>query len=308
MKKLLKKIFLLSIVLSITINNYAQFSIDIVDDTLYICQDTPMNMILNVQIGENLSIQGGTAPYTYCWWIHPIHSQIPNHDFYYYASQSINDTTLANPVITTGQYLDDIDYIYLTVTDNSGISKTDSVFIIFSYFQTDLADYRLFTIDNIGDSVFIDSYSHSIYSVQPREKMKWFPSDGLSVDTLDYNFWAKPTCYTEYTKIITDIYGCQSSANSGPSFIVTVNTSNVQENKFSNIKIFPNPTTGIFYIQGANNTNLQIYYALSKIVLEKEIKNDVEKIDLSSYPAGSYIIKINDGEDKYYNYKIIVNR
>lgn len=297
MKKLLKKIFFLIIVFSITLNNYAQLSVDIGKDTLHICQGEPGVFVLNVQLGDNLSMQGGTAPYTYCWWIHPIHS-ILNPNFYYYASQTINDTTLANPVITTGHYLDDIDYIYLTVTDSLGISYTDSIFIIFSYFGTDLADYRLFTIDNIGDSVFINSYSHSVYSVQPREKMKWYPSDGLSVDTLDYNFWAKPTSYTEYTKIITDIYGCQNSANVGPSFIVTVSTSNVQENKFSNIKIFPNPTTGIFNIQGASNTNLQIYDALSKVILEKEIKNDLEKIDLSSYPAGSYIIKINNGEEK----------
>lgn len=60
------------------------------------------------------------------------------------------------------------------------------------------------------------------------------------------------------------------------------------------VLIYPNPSTGIFYIEFKNsrNANITVVNILGETVLEKTISNSSEIIDLSISPAGVYFYQV----------------
>jgi hypothetical protein len=85
--------------------------------------------------------------------------------------------------------------------------------------------------------------------------------------------------------------------------LITSFTEKASESTFLNF--YPNPTTGKFKIQSDQNTsnkiNLKIYNLLGEKIFEKSDFNpqSSNEIDLSNSPKGIYLIKINDGENRY---------
>ncbi len=81
----------------------------------------------------------------------------------------------------------------------------------------------------------------------------------------------------------------------------------IKENIYnSEVKIYPNPTSGRFTIKGNEIDFISVYNDLGKIVynaLGKEIQS--LEIDLSDLPKGIYFIMIN-GNEKVYTRKIII--
>ncbi len=71
-------------------------------------------------------------------------------------------------------------------------------------------------------------------------------------------------------------------------------TVSIQENAgFENeIRLFPNPTSGMLFIENKNNTpiKLEIYDLPGKLILKPEI--NASNIDISKIPAGMYVVKI----------------
>ena len=72
------------------------------------------------------------------------------------------------------------------------------------------------------------------------------------------------------------------------------------------MKLYPNPSTGLFYISfdAANNlpVNLQVTDAMGKLVLQETFKDKsqlwLKSIDLRRYPQGVYFLKLeNDGNE-----------
>ena len=67
------------------------------------------------------------------------------------------------------------------------------------------------------------------------------------------------------------------------------------------IKVYPNPSTGIFHLDFAQLTgeagNLEVYDALGKLVLSSTAVNwsSDYQLDLSVSPNGVYLLKVNDG-------------
>ncbi len=73
------------------------------------------------------------------------------------------------------------------------------------------------------------------------------------------------------------------------------------------IKIFPNPSTGMFSIQ-SNKTiqSIKVSDECGKTVYQSNtIKNDIAKIDLSNQPKGVYFINITQ-ENKAITQKVII--
>jgi hypothetical protein len=69
-----------------------------------------------------------------------------------------------------------------------------------------------------------------------------------------------------------------------------------QDQLLSTIKLYPNPTHDIVYIDGLpeNKTyTIQVFDMLGKLIETKSIENKGE-LDLSNYNVGVYIIRIND--------------
>jgi len=74
-----------------------------------------------------------------------------------------------------------------------------------------------------------------------------------------------------------------------------INTSSNQ-----NYRIYPNPTTGIIVIEGAKDSQVTVYNMIGEVVYSTNNATDVTKINLSSFSAGNYFVKIvNEKEVSY---------
>jgi len=68
------------------------------------------------------------------------------------------------------------------------------------------------------------------------------------------------------------------------------------EETSNSVSVFPNPSSGIFNLQSEQEiTQLEIYNAISEKIYEPEINANNTEIDLTSYPAGVYFIRIKTG-------------
>ena len=71
------------------------------------------------------------------------------------------------------------------------------------------------------------------------------------------------------------------------------NTGNKEKRRKAGLKIYPNPTTGKFTVQGAT-AEIQIFDLFGRLLLHS---NEPE-IDMSSYPAGLYLWQVGDVRGK----------
>jgi hypothetical protein len=75
-----------------------------------------------------------------------------------------------------------------------------------------------------------------------------------------------------------------------------------------NIRIHPNPGTGIFTVQGLGaGSEITVHNTLGETILIKRTFSDSSEIDLSNQSSGIYYIKVNEGETST-GTKIILNR
>lgn len=67
------------------------------------------------------------------------------------------------------------------------------------------------------------------------------------------------------------------------------------------IKIYPNPTDGILYINVSNSTidNIVVSDITGKVYVNETVNADQSEIDLSSYPKGIYFVNIVTENDSY---------
>ncbi|BAP33612.1 von Willebrand factor [Chryseobacterium sp. StRB126] len=83
---------------------------------------------------------------------------------------------------------------------------------------------------------------------------------------------------------------------------------NAEERRFS---IYPNPTTGEFYVKGKNdfskNVNVEIYDASGKHIPNKfELSEPASiKIDIKNFPTGTYLMNIIENKNIIISQKII---
>ncbi len=103
----------------------------------------------------------------------------------------------------------------------------------------------------------------------------------------------------QYTVCITDSSGCSACDT------VSIGTnSGIAEYNSPAISIFPNPSSGMFKVQGLKaNANLFIYNCIGEMVYSVAIPRKDELINASSLPFGIYFLKI-ETEDKIYTKKL----
>jgi len=68
--------------------------------------------------------------------------------------------------------------------------------------------------------------------------------------------------------------------------LVDINEQEIQENQ---LIIYPNPTTGIFTVQGATG-EIQVYDLFGRLVL----RSNNQQVDMGSYPNGMYMVRIGE--------------
>ena len=73
------------------------------------------------------------------------------------------------------------------------------------------------------------------------------------------------------------------------------------------VKIYPNPSTGIFTIVNENIIKIEVYDLVGKLILKQENEFGVSSFDLNQYPAGIYLIKILNKNNQSNTIKLIKN-
>ncbi len=83
----------------------------------------------------------------------------------------------------------------------------------------------------------------------------------------------------------------------------------VRNNKSRVINVLPNPSNGLYVLQGLNKTKdnfIKIYDGTGKVILSKNTKIDNFKIDLTSFADGIYYLNVNS--DNEYSVQKLIKR
>jgi len=60
----------------------------------------------------------------------------------------------------------------------------------------------------------------------------------------------------------------------------------------SSINIFPNPSTGLVNVKGAENSTIEILNSLGQVILTVNNASNMESVNLSTYNEGTYIVRV----------------
>lgn len=75
-----------------------------------------------------------------------------------------------------------------------------------------------------------------------------------------------------------------------------------------NVKVYPNPSNGIVYIESPTTTNTPVHLSVfdihGRVVLKKNLVNEKETIYLNGLPSGVYLIKLQ-GDDVKKTFKLV---
>ena len=66
----------------------------------------------------------------------------------------------------------------------------------------------------------------------------------------------------------------------------------VEENAMADVKVYPNPSEGIFNIEGQNIRKVEVFNALGQPVYAKDSENGLMMIDLMNHAAGIYLVRV----------------
>ena len=112
------------------------------------------------------------------------------------------------------------------------------------------------------------------------------------------------TASGEYVQTFALPNGCDS--------VVTLHltiTVGIDDRDLTGMEIFPNPTSTVLNIKGENMRKIWIYNADGKIVFVKEGNvGNLQRVDVSPFAAGQYIVKIELDNSRTVSRKFIVNR
>lgn len=293
----MKKFILISSVL-IAHFTYSQLSVNILHDTVF-CAN-PNNVSTFSIGGNNVVISNGQAPYIYEWSIEAPY-QFPSSSIVLHASDFLNDTTSADPIIVDGVGIVDSMKFYLKVTDQAGNVGNDSIRVAISVFAIEL-EFITWHM-NSGDTVIYDDASF-VYGGLGEKSYLWQPNHGL-IDSTSNHLYTSPTVSTGYYCIVTDEFGC--SYTTGVVQHVIVETLNISELADEDeFVLYPNPTSGVININTFSNelTNIRIYDA--KMALIDTIDKNTQNYDLSNFSKGVYFMSF-EFEGKTQTKKIILN-
>ena len=69
-------------------------------------------------------------------------------------------------------------------------------------------------------------------------------------------------------------------------------TTKLDENELSKVLVYPNPSNGVFNIQGQGIRKIEVFNAFGQAVVSEETSNDHLQIDLSRYADGCYMLRV----------------
>jgi hypothetical protein len=79
--------------------------------------------------------------------------------------------------------------------------------------------------------------------------------------------------------------------------VTNLNLSTVTEISHTNIRLFPNPTTGLVQLTNVVADHVQVFDNQGRLVMQ--VNHPGSRLDISTVPAGMYFLKIAEGEQVY---------
>ena len=73
----------------------------------------------------------------------------------------------------------------------------------------------------------------------------------------------------------------------------------------SSLKVYPNPSTGIFNIATQEDVTVEVYDLVGKAIVKKAMTVGSNSIDISNYASGMYLLKATNASGKTNTYKIV---
>ena len=90
-------------------------------------------------------------------------------------------------------------------------------------------------------------------------------------------------------------------------FFRTIGSLSVNDNNLQNVIIYPNPTNTILNIENAENSTIEVYDLLGRVMLFENNITTNNQLNVSNLPIGTYLIKITNN-NKVITDKFIVNK
>lgn len=243
-------------------------------------------------LGSSLSVWNGVPPYTYAWESNISIGNYPN-NLHYTASNFLSDTTVANPYFALVLPSSITATFHLYVIDSIGNTCNDSVKVSFCGYT--MISHIPINI-NQGDSANL--YSSISADCMPIT-CSWHPYNNIS-DIYDCTPLVWPDTTTIYSVLITDASGCQYV----DICEVIVSQTNIEDNSknYYDLIIFPNPSSKYIDIVGLDQSiqsYIQIFDIYGRLLIEKEIYGQNNRISILDLPNGVNYLKVNYGNHFY---------
>ncbi|OFY15392.1 MAG: hypothetical protein A2X02_03095 [Bacteroidetes bacterium GWF2_29_10] len=207
---------------------------------------------------------------------------------YHWSSGSTTDSIKIN---TKGQYS-------VTVTDyNNCVIVSDTIMV--DVINTPIA---LVSSIQLSDSV-VKMKNFSLYA----DKYKWYVGNGTTDSVAEPEFNVIPDSIYNVLLVASNKCGVDTAdvlvKNSGTTNITQL----ITDNNLT-MMIYPNPTSNFVNIEGDINVlrllNIKLYTQTGQLVYEQQnnkAKTIKQKINISNFENGLYILEINIDGTKYYN-------
>ena len=135
---------------------------------------------------------------------------------------------------------------------------------------------------------------------RPRTQETWVEGIGSDYGLLWSGYWRIPDgwhcllCFHQYGELVwqNPEYNTCSYPNDA-----------VEENKDSEISVYPNPVRDRVVIEGIEIAEVEVYNALGQRVKMVQSTNE---INVSGLPEGAYLLRVTDADGKVYTNKITV--
>jgi len=261
---------------------------------------------LHFCMGDNSSqlngvASGGQAPYTYKWSMKTDTFQLGSGLRYYYASDYLSDTTIANPELIS--YADSSLIFYLEVTDANFTTCFDTITVTSSVFTHYLVTY-VFHISK-GDSVeFFGPQSGSNYGT---DSIFWYPSHSLS-NPNHFMPKASPDTTTTYGYILWDSKGCADTTKI--STIVYVDAMSSPSTEVAKVEIYPTKLSSSGQLNIINTTEEILDFHLMDIqgreILHKRITRGKTRVEIPHLAEGVYFYSLSYNGAEMKSGKILV--
>ncbi|MBR3730380.1 MAG: T9SS type A sorting domain-containing protein [Bacteroidales bacterium] len=190
----------------------------------------------------------------------------------YHLGRGTTFTALADDLLFTPQ-IDNYPYnmVIMAVVEMDGQELRSEDFEIAAFVNDECrGSVKLMYVDQLDRyEAFLLVFGDS------KESMRFVLTDGINVD------WS--TDHMIYSN--DDIVGTITDP-------IVLHFSKFGMNADEQVFIYPNPSNGIFTIQGKDIRKVEVFDTYGQVILSKEVKSDHEQIDLSNNPAAVYFIRV----------------